>query len=58
MGRKLNNEAANNPTEIGQCTECEKVATVIESSDGDPHPTGTEGSCTSCGNGEFTIIGT
>lgn len=57
MGTRLDTEAANNPTEIGQCTECQKVATVIESTDGELLQTGTDGACSGCGNDTFVIVG-
>lgn len=56
MGTKLRDDAANNPTDVGRCTECAKIYTVIESTDGNPLPSGTDGTCT-CGNDEFTIVG-
>lgn len=56
MGTPLETTAANNPTDIGQCTGCEKVFTLIRSTRGDLIPTGTDGSCSVCGNSEFTVV--
>lgn len=56
MGTKDGEQATNDPTNLGRCTDCGEVSTVITSSSGEFFHTGTDGSCPDCGNDSFTVI--
>lgn len=51
-----NEESGTDAIDVGRCTSCGKVCTVMRTADGRLFAAGTDGTCAGCGGAEFTVL--